>query len=144
MKKCNKCGQLKSSDSFHKDSSKPDSRSTVCKLCKLAQNKDYAATTTGKQSHAMAKKKWFATNSGKTTRANSNRRHRDKHKLAVVARDKLNGALRAGRVTRQPCEVCGSEFTEAHHRDYSKPLDVKWLCRRHHLSEHGKAPVWDG
>jgi hypothetical protein len=28
--------------------------------------------------------------------------------------------------------VCGAEPTEFHHPDYSKPLEGKFLCRRHH------------
>lgn len=45
-------------------------------------------------------------------------------------------AIRAGRLTRQPCEVCGNTKTDAHHDDYSKPLDVRWLCRTHHGERH--------
>ena len=44
---------------------------------------------------------------------------------------------RARVLERQPCEVCG-EKAEAHHPDYSKPLDVRWLCKRHHMIEHRK------
>lgn len=46
----------------------------------------------------------------------------------------IEEALRVGVLVRQPCEVCGSKrrTAEAHHDDYSKPLDVKWLCRWHH------------
>lgn len=44
---------------------------------------------------------------------------------------------RRGKLTRQPCEVCGAESNiEAHHSDYSKPLDVNWLCREHHKEWH--------
>lgn len=44
--------------------------------------------------------------------------------------------VRAGRLIPQPCEVCGAPKTDAHHDDYSKPLDVRWLCRIHHSREH--------
>jgi hypothetical protein len=44
--------------------------------------------------------------------------------------------VRKRRPPRQPCEVCGSLTTEAHHDDYSKPLDIRWLCRIHHREHH--------
>jgi hypothetical protein len=40
----------------------------------------------------------------------------------------VSNALRDGRIVRQPCEICGAVKTQAHHADYSKPLDVRWLC----------------
>lgn len=49
-----------------------------------------------------------------------------------VARNKVRSMLRSGKWTRQPCEYCG-KLGEAHHSDYSKPLDVRWLCRTHHI-----------
>jgi hypothetical protein len=45
-------------------------------------------------------------------------------------------ALEEGRLVRQPCEVCGSLKTDSHHPDYSKHLEVQWLCRKHHLLEY--------
>lgn len=48
-----------------------------------------------------------------------------------------NAAVQLGILRRQPCEVCGGR-AEKHHPDYSRPLDVKWLCREHHLAVHGK------
>lgn len=49
-----------------------------------------------------------------------------------AARRKVATELEAGRMTRGLCEVCGAIKTEAHHEDYAKPLDVRWLCRSHH------------
>lgn len=45
-------------------------------------------------------------------------------------------AIATGRLVRQPCEKCGATKVDAHHDDYSKPLDVRWLCRKHHLEHH--------
>ena len=39
-------------------------------------------------------------------------------------------------MTRQPCEVCGNAKAQAHHDDYGKPLDVRWLCTTHHAEWH--------
>jgi len=50
----------------------------------------------------------------------------------VKARDALHWAVEGGHLTRQPCEVCGDPDTHGHHDDYTKPLDVRWLCSIHH------------
>lgn len=40
--------------------------------------------------------------------------------------------IRNGKLKRLPCVVCGNLKSEAHHPDHSKPLDVVWLCKKHH------------
>lgn len=45
---------------------------------------------------------------------------------------KVQEAIERGDLVRQTCEVCGEIKTEAHHEDYSKPLEVRWLCTKHH------------
>jgi hypothetical protein len=47
-------------------------------------------------------------------------------------------ALKKGVMIRQPCEVCGNPKTVGHHHDYAKPLDVTWLCQKHHRQEHAR------
>lgn len=46
--------------------------------------------------------------------------------------------LEKGLLTKSPCQVCGEEKTQAHHDDYKKPLDVRWLCIKHHNEWHMK------
>lgn len=53
------------------------------------------------------------------------------------ARAYLNHAVRDGRAEIGPCEICSStKDIEGHHSDYSKPLQVNWLCRKHHRALH--------
>jgi len=53
-----------------------------------------------------------------------------------AARRKVATEIEAGRLTREPCVVCGEKQSEAHHDDYDKPLNIVWLCRRHHMDHH--------
>lgn len=63
-----------------------------------------------------------------------------------AAKAEVMKALRAGRIARQPCASCGAtskasdgrSLVQAHHDDYAKPLQVRWLCQRCHHSEHQK------
>ncbi len=45
-------------------------------------------------------------------------------------------ARRRGDIIKQPCEVCGDTKGNAHHDDYRKPLELRWLCRSHHTLFH--------
>jgi hypothetical protein len=49
----------------------------------------------------------------------------------------VSGALLAGKLSLLPCERCGTTYlVHAHHDDYSKPLEVMWLCLTHHRERH--------
>lgn len=63
-------------------------------------------------------------------------RQKERHPIEEAARKAVASAVRAGRIARQPCEVCGATPAQGHHDDYAKPLDVRWLCRRHHDEHH--------
>lgn len=53
-----------------------------------------------------------------------------------AARRKVATEIEAGRMAREACQVCSTEDADAHHDDYSRPLDVIWLCRAHHMERH--------
>jgi hypothetical protein len=46
--------------------------------------------------------------------------------------------VRSGKIVRHPCVICDEKKVEGHHWDYSKPLDVFWLCRAHHVAVHDR------
>lgn len=56
----------------------------------------------------------------------------------IRAQHAVENEIRRGRMHRKPCEECGELKSEAHHADYSKPLEVKWLCHPCHRKEHRK------
>jgi len=57
--------------------------------------------------------------------------------LVASARHALNYAIKSGLVHKGPCAVCGTtDNIRGHHDDYHKPLDVVWLCQKHHTIEH--------
>ena len=62
----------------------------------------------------------------------------ERHPLAKWAHMCLASALRRGLLQRQPCEVCGEGPADGHHDDYTRPLVVRWLCRRHHQQHHAQ------
>lgn len=55
----------------------------------------------------------------------------------VKAYRKVFVAIRNKTLKRKPC-FCGELRSEAHHEDYSKPLEVNWLCKRHHIEADKK------
>jgi hypothetical protein len=57
-------------------------------------------------------------------------------KLRIAARNEVRKAKLRGDIEPGRCEVCGVEKTHAHHDDYTKPLDIRWLCREHHDQLH--------
>jgi len=78
------------------------------------------------------------------------RAYRKRNPEKLKAQNELNYAIRSGRMERKPCEVCGTDQrVHAHHHDYSKPLDVRWLCfvchkKAHPVDDEDKSVKFDG
>lgn len=70
-------------------------------------------------------------------RANEiNREYRQRNREKLRGHNAVQVALRSGKIRRLACEACGNEKSEAHHDDYSKPLEVRWLCSVCHNKVH--------
>lgn|SRR5215471_5228974 len=57
-------------------------------------------------------------------------------RLKQLARAKVRAEINAGRLMPKPCSKCNAAKADAHHIDYSKPLEVDWLCRSCHRQAH--------
>ena len=64
--------------------------------------------------------------------------YRRKNPEAIRAISALNEAVRSGKVKRGECVFSGihSKSIDGHHQDYSKPLEVIWMCHLHHKQFH--------
>jgi ribosomal protein S27AE len=62
------------------------------------------------------------------------------NRLKLRCRERCAHAIRTGKLVRLACEKCGAEKAQAHHEDYSKPFDVKWLCSKCHAAAHTRHP----
>ena len=54
----------------------------------------------------------------------------EEEKIRSRCRAYTNVMVKRGKLQKTPCEGCGSEKVQAHHHDYTKPMEVQWLCRR--------------
>ena len=85
---------------------------------RVAASQEYRKTTAYAESHEAAAKRWAA-----------------KHPERKSANTAVGNAVRDGRLTPWPCEVCGAK-AHAHHPHYGAPLLVTWLCPPHHKAAH--------
>lgn len=115
----------------------------VCKICEIPLsrlNSYYPA-----DSHLLCKKhlapiqrkglkKYLKTEKGKAARARADKNRYARHKIKILARLKARYAVKDGTLLKpKKCEVCTEiKPLQGHHEDYSKPLEVIWLCSSCH------------
>jgi hypothetical protein len=126
MKACNRCKQAKPLSEFYRDRTRPGGHAHRCKTCDREYHDIQLATS----------------------RDELARRARDRFKrsgriyvrdpLKERARAAVRNAIETGRITKpMACVDCGRcAPLQAHHGDYTKPLDVEWLCTICHGRHH--------
>ena len=134
-KRCFKCGETKVLSRFYKANGNKDGRSGKCKEC---TKKDSIAN---RRRNIDYYREYDRNRSKLPHRVNANtsrtRVYRKSNPEKYIAHCKINNAIRDGRAHKKPCAVCGTqERIEAHHFDYSRPLEVIWLCSEHHTAVH--------
>lgn len=73
------------------------------------------------------------------------RKREDKNTIIRCrAHEKVANAVSHGFELHKPCEICGAENSFAHHDDYTKPLEVRFLCQKHHSEWHKhNTPIYE-
>ena len=151
-KQCIRCGVRKPMDKFYKHPQMADGRLNACVVCvkrdvginyrenidryrrydvgranlphRAEARRRYSRTAAGIASRRMAREKWDINN-------------RNKKAASIL----LKNSILAGRVKKpKECSKCGAlGRIEGHHEDYTRPLDVIWLCRKCHVTAHGRS-----
>ena len=68
-------------------------------------------------------------------------RRKQENREKDAAHRRLYRAVKAGKITKPlECSVCNQahDHIHGHHDDYSKPLEVRWLCPRCHREAHAE------
>lgn len=127
-RRCAICRQAKPASAFY-----ASQKGNWCKPCKIAWNKAYKKTARGAAVQKAARDKYRKSDKWKAVMRDYQQRERLKHK----ARCLVWVAIQKGELKRGPCRACGAtEDIHAHHEDYTKPLEVDWLCRGCHNLRH--------
>jgi len=128
-KKCSQCDEVKSVELF------PMKLGKVNSYCKECLKKYSAARYYRKREEKNAySREYYRKN--KKKRLKSMKAYQDKNKDKYKSRQTLRNAVAAGKIEKTPCKDCGETKVEARHQDYSKPLEVEWLCKTCHADRH--------
>lgn len=133
-KLCVRCKKIKDIEQFNNNKRCKDGKYYYCKPCKSEISKSEARRH--RKDYLRRSHKFRSTPKGKATVKRVYDNLKINRPEVYRARVILNKTIRTGRLKRLPCEVCLEPNGHAHHEDYSKPLDVIWLCRRHHQDLH--------
>lgn len=161
-KKCFKCNKIKSISNFYKHPGMKSGYLNKCKECNkkdvqenYRNNIDYYReyernraslphrkeacriyNKTHPEKIREIKKRWNKNNSDKIKL--SRKKYKDHYPEKSKAHAILGNAIKYKHIFKKPCKFCGELKVEAHHADYSKPLDITWLCIKCHKDLHIK------
>ena len=131
MKPCIHCKQIKPLGEFYCHPMMGDGHLNVCKPCKRLYARTYAKTEAGYANAAKRQR----TERRHLWQDEYERKRRAMSPEKFRARNTFWRALKNGKILKQPkCQFPRCEFTkvEGHHDDYSRPLEILWLCKFHH------------
>ena len=141
MKTCFKCHSLLPLSEFYAHPMMGDGHLGKCKECTKTDVRENSHKRRGQYSGYEQMR--FKRPERKRQILESAKRRRKLHPEKTRAYNMVARAIRKGDLVVQPCDAPGcTAKTQGHHDDYSKPLEVRWLCFKHHRElAHGQVVV---
>ena len=132
MKQCFKCQRDLPLSEFYKHKQMKDGRLNKCKSCAKSDS-------TKNRGKNLDRIREYDRARGSRQRDGYLKEYRDKYPNKYKAHLIVGNAIRDKKLFRMSCESCGTDDNpNAHHDDYSKPLNVRWLCSACHHQWHAK------
>jgi hypothetical protein len=137
---CTKCGETKPlEENFGRSKRGRDGYHSQCKRCRSAASA--AWNRRNRDRLEASDEKWKAQYPERLRETRRKARRKSRQTAKGRAKSAVYRAVRSGRLKKpEVCSGCGQEFDKAeihgHHEDYSKPLDVIWLCHQCHVDVH--------
>ena len=131
-KRCFKCREKKDLADFYRHAMMADGHLNKCKACTRL---DVLAHRSTHIEHVRAYDRQRASHPHRVElRQRIARAWTARHPDRKRATTQVNNAVRDGRLQRATaCQVCQTPGrVEAHHHDYTQPLDVLWVCKPCH------------
>ncbi|MCE3086595.1 hypothetical protein LXE06_06140 [Yersinia enterocolitica] len=135
---CNKCHIEQPVDNYYP-------RNRVCKKCTKARVSEYQRGD-GKKIHNISSIKYNKTDKGRIAAKKAEVNYSNNHRERKLAHWAVRRAIKKGKLERiDSCESCRSPcHPQAHHCDYTKPLEVMWLCQSCHVEWHkNNTPIYE-
>ena len=148
MKKCKGCGEVKKPSYYYAMKGNIDGLTGKCKDCikigvrsnrkiNIDYYKDYDKARANNPDRVAARLAYAKTDEGKAAQSRGSKAYRSRNPIKYKAHNMINNAVRDGKLFPLPCEICfNTHDLHAHHDDYAKPLNVRWLCSKHHREWH--------
>jgi hypothetical protein len=157
MKVCRECKTEKPLSDFYKHSRMADGHLNKCAECvksRVAKHREanlekiqaYDKLRSNQPHRIKARKEYAKTEQGKEAHRRGLKAYHERCPMRYAAHVITGNAIRDGKLIRASnCSVCGStEKIEGHHDDYTKPLEVRWLCKKCHKEWHRhNKPVYE-
>ena len=135
-KQCFKCGRTLDIEEFYQHKRMKDGRLNKCKDCTKKDVRERSRKCFDKI--AEYERIRSKTEKRKQLRRFYQQKYRQEHPERTAINLRTRRAIISGKITKPKCcSICGKECrTIAHHHDYTKPLDVIFVCQSCHKRIH--------
>lgn len=133
-RRCTMCGEIRPRESLKKSRRNIGGTTSTCLVCTRKVDRKRQGTPESRAAQTARRRRYYQEHAAEELA----RAKPLKRTIKYRARGTLRRAVRIGKIVKPTtCQECGSEsILHGHHTDYTRPLDVEWLCWPCHARRH--------